>query len=279
MNAARKGDTSAQQQLFKIESGEPITTAYHNWRSLKLNQTSAATGTVIQGDCLEVMKSIPSNSVTLILCDLPYGTTKNKWDTVIPLKEMWEEYNRILKADGNIVLTAAQPFTSLLITSNLQMFRYELIWKKSIGSGQLNINSRPLRVHESILIFTKGKSVYNQQMSRGVPYKINRKANYGEGCYNSQVDTVKENEGFRHPTTVLEFPNPRIKNGHPTQKPVDLFKYLINTYSNEGDMVLDNCAGSGTTAIAAIQTGRRYTVIELDSNYIEMINERIALEV
>lgn len=230
---------------------------------------------IIQGDSIEEMKKIPSNSVDMILCDLPYGTTRNKWDSVIPLEELWEQYERIIKPNGAIVLTAVQIFASQLIMSRQNLFKYDLIWKKTIASGQLNVNKMPLRLHEHILVFYKKQPTYNQQMTKGTPYTINRKATYkGEG-YNKQTDSYKENTGFRHPTSVLEFSNPRIKGGHPTQKPLELFEWLVKTYTNKGDIVLDNTIGSGTTAIACINTGRDYIGIELDKKYCNMANKRI----
>ena len=230
---------------------------------------------IICGDCLEEMKNIKDKSVDMILCDLPYGTTRNKWDSVIDLDKMWDEYERIIKDNGAIVLTAVQIFASQLIMSRQKLFKYDLIWKKTIASGQLNVNRQPLRTHEHILVFYKNQPTYNQQMTKGKPYTINRKATYkGEG-YNKQTDSHKENNGFRHPTSVLEFSNPRIKGGHPTQKPVELFEWLIKTYTEKGELVLDNCIGSGTTAIACMNTKRDYIGIELSKKYISMTNKRI----
>lgn len=233
---------------------------------------------IICGDSIEEMKKIPDNSIDMILCDLPYGTTQNKWDIIIPLNELWKQYERIIKPNGAIVLTAVQIFASQLIMSNPKLFKYDLIWKKTIASGQLNVNHMPLRLHEHILVFYKKQPVYNQQFTEGKPYVIDRKANYkGEG-YNKQTDSYKKNTGFRHPTSVLEFSNPRIKGGHPTQKPISLFEYLIKTYTNEGDLILDNTIGSGTTAVACINTKRNFIGIELDKKYCEMAKKRIKSE-
>ncbi len=230
---------------------------------------------IILGDCLEEMKEIPNKSIDMILCDLPYGTTRNKWDSIIPLEDLWEQYERVIKDNGAIVLTAVQIFASNLIMSKPNLFKYDLIWKKTIASNQLNVNRQPLRLHEHVLIFYKKQSVYNQQFTKGKPYKINRKATYkGEG-YNKQTDSFKENTGFRHPVSVLEFSNPRIKGGHPTQKPVELFEWLIKTYTNERGLVLDNCIGSGTTAIACLNTHRNYIGIESSKKYYNMSNKRI----
>jgi len=230
---------------------------------------------LLYGDCLEEMKKIKDKSVDMILCDLPYGVTKNKWDSVIDLEGMWNQYERIIKDNGAIVLTAVQIFASQLIMSKPKLFKYDLIWKKTIASGQLNVNRQPLRIHEHILVFYKRQPIYNQQMTKGKPYTINRKVNYrGEG-YNKQTDSFKENTGFRHPNSVLEFSNPRIKGGHPTQKPVALMEYLVKTYTNEGDLVLDNCMGSGTTGVACVNLKRDFIGMEDVEKYFEIAKERI----
>ena len=230
---------------------------------------------IICGDSIKEMKKLDDKSVDMILCDLPYGTTRNKWDSVIDLDDMWEQYERVIKDNGAIVLTAVQIFASSLIMSKPNFFKYDLIWKKTVASGQLNVNRQPLRTHEHILIFYKKQPTYNQQMTKGKPYTINRKATYkGEG-YNKQTDSYKENTGFRHPTSVLEFSNPRHKGGHPTQKPVALMEYLIKTYTNEGDLVLDNCMGSGTTGVACKNLNRRFIGIELDEEYFKIAKQWI----
>lgn len=230
---------------------------------------------VVKGDCLELMQLIPDCTVDMILCDLPYGTTRNKWDAIIPFKPLWEQYLRVIKYDGAIVLTAAQPFSSALVMSKPDLFRYEWVWEKTIGSGQLNINIQPLRVHESVLVFYRQQPTYNQQFTEGTPYTISRKVNFEGPGYNKQADSVKENEGYRHPKSILRFPNPRIKDGHPTQKPVELFKYMIKTYTKEGELILDNCIGSGTTAVAAIETDRNFIGMDIDSTYVKMSQKRI----
>jgi len=188
---------------------------------------------VICGETIEEMAKLPDKSIDMILCDLPYGTTQNKWDSVIPLIELWQQYCRIIKTNGAIVLTSAQPFTSNLIISNLDMFKYELIWKKDNGTGFLNAKKQPLRNHESIIIFYKQQPVYNPQMREGRPYAIKTGAtkslNYGK-----QIDVHTEcADGLRYPLTVVDFTRDKEKQ-HPTQKPVALFGYLIKTYTNEG---------------------------------------------
>ncbi len=233
---------------------------------------------VLAGDALEVMAELPDNSVDMVLCDLPYGTTRNKWDSVLDLDRLWAAWRRVAKANAAIVLTAAQPFTSVLVTSNLADFKIEWIWSKTIGSGQLNIRHQPLRTHESVLVFYRGRPTYHPQMTEGTPYAFTRKATYEGPGYNQQRDVEVANPGVRHPKTVLEVANPRIKGGHPTQKPVALFEYFIRTYSNEGDVVLDNCLGGGTTAVAALRTGRHFVGIELDEAYVAMSRAAVARE-
>jgi site-specific DNA-methyltransferase (adenine-specific) len=228
------------------------------------------------GDCLDIIEQLEPKSINMIFCDLPYGTTQNKWDSIIPLDKLWAAYERIAKDNAAIVLTASQPFTSKLIVSNIDNFKIEWIWKKTVGSGQLNIRSQPLKMHESVLVFYKNKPTYNEQMTIGKPYKMNRKAaSFADGNYGKQKDIEVENTGTRHAQSVIEISNPRIKNGHPTQKPVELCEYFIKTYSNEGDLILDNCIGSGTTAISCINTNRKYIGIEKDEEYFKIATKRI----
>lgn len=229
-----------------------------------------------EGDCLELMAEMPPSSVDLVLSDPPYGTTKNKWDSVIPLPDMWEAYKRILKPNGAVVLTAAQPFSSQLVVSNLAWFRYEWIWSKTVGSGQLNIRHRPLNTHEVVLVFSPKKPPYHPQMTTGTPYKASRKTETWTGRgYNNQRDHEVTNAGTRHPKSVLLVPNPRIKGGHPTQKPVSLFEYLILTYTLENDIVLDNTIGSGTTGVAAVNTNRNFIGMEKDKKFVDIANQRV----
>jgi site-specific DNA-methyltransferase (adenine-specific) len=228
------------------------------------------------GDCLDIMKEIDDKSLDMILCDLPYGTTQNKWDIIIPFAPLWKEYERIIKDKGAIVLTASQPFTSQLVMSNPDLFKYELIWEKTISSNQLNATHQPLRTHENILVFYKKKPTYNPQFENGTPYSIKRRVTYNGRGYGEQKDTTKINDGYRYPKSVLKIPNPRIKGGHPTQKPVPLFEYLIKTYTNERDIVLDSCIGSGTTAIACMNTNRNFIGIEKDEEYFKIAKENIS---
>lgn len=227
---------------------------------------------VLHGDCLELMKDIPDSSIDMILCDLPYGTTACKWDTVIPFDPLWAQYKRIVKPNAAIVLTASQPFTSQLVMSNPEWFRYEWIWVKSKITGVLNAKKMPVRKHEQILVFAEKMPNYNPQGLTRKP-AITRQGgcsnNYGK---RSTVAYLQEFTGY--PSDVVHFSSPG-NTTHPTQKPVALFEYLIKTYTNEGDVVLDNCAGSGTTAVAAINTNRNYILMEKEPKYIDIINQRL----
>lgn len=230
---------------------------------------------ILHGDCLELMKEIPTGSIDMILCDLPYGTTQNKWDTVIPFEDLWASYERIIKDNGAIVLTAQCPFDKVLGASNLKLLRYELIWVKNIATGHLNANKIPMKNHENILVFYKKLPTFNPQLSEGKPYTAIRKSindngsNYGH--IEKRTDTI--NAGTRKPLSVLNFK--RETGIHPTQKPVPLFEYLIRSYTNEGDTVLDNCAGSFTTAIAAINSKRKFICIEREQKYFDLGSDRV----
>lgn len=226
-----------------------------------------------RGDCLKLMRHLPDASVDMILCDLPYGTTQNKWDAIIPFDPLWTEYKRICR--GAVVLTAAQPFTSSLVMSNLAWFKQALVWKKNIASNFLNANRQHLMRHEDVLVFSARQPTYNKQMASGKPYTQKRSGrddtgdNYG--AIGKRTDTV--NEGARNPISILEFD--RETGMHPTQKPVALMEYLIRTYTNEGDLVLDNCMGSGTTGVACMNSGRRFIGMEMDPGYFEIAKKRI----
>ena len=232
-------------------------------------------------DCLVGMKRIPDKSVDMILCDLPYGTTRNKWDTVIPLDELWKQYERVIKDNGAIVLTAQTPFDKVLGISNLKMLKYEWIWEKTTATGWFNAKKMPMKAHENILVFYKKPPVYNYEKTKGhKPMNsytkrvdvINKSTTYGK----VKKDMSGGGETERYPRSVIKFSTDKQKSTiHPTQKPVALFEYLIKTYTNENETVLDNCMGSGTTAIAAINTNRNYIGFELDKKYCELANNRI----
>lgn len=226
-----------------------------------------------QGDCLELMKDIPDKSVDMILCDLPYGTTRNKWDSVIPLNKLWKSYERIIKDNGAIVLFSQMPFSAELVHSNLKLFKYEWIWQKDNGTGFLNAKKMPLKIHENILVFYKKLPLYNPQMRTGFkPYKCKQgrhSTNYG--AY--EQGHITESNGERYPIDIIEFK--KDSGLHPTQKPVALLEYLIKTYTNEGETVLDNCMGSGSTGVACINTNRNFIGYELDEKYFEIAGKRI----
>ena len=229
-----------------------------------------------QGDCLELMKDIPDKSIDMILCDLPYGTTKNKWDSVINLDLLWKQYERIIKDNGCIILFAQTPFDKVLGTSNLKLLKYEWIWQKDNGTGFLNAKKMPLKLHENILVFYKNTPTYNPQMRKGFkPYS--QKSGRGSSNYGEQIRVITENDGTRYPVDIVEFKRDKNKL-HPTQKPVALLEYLIKTYTNEGNLVLDNCMGSGSTGVACKNLNRSFIGIELDKNYFKIAKERIDKE-
>jgi site-specific DNA-methyltransferase (adenine-specific) len=236
---------------------------------------------IICGDAIDEMSKLPDKSIDMILCDLPYGTTQCKWDTVIPFDSLWEQYRRIIKDKGAIVLTASQPFTSNLVMSNPKLFRYSLVWEKSKSTGYLNSKKMPMRSHEDILVFYKSLPIYNPQMVDGKPYDKG-KAHRPTEVYREQKGEihVKNDSGQRYPRSVQYFKTAESEGVayHPTQKPISLMEWLIKTYTNEGDIVLDNCIGSGTTAIACIRTNRKYIGIDIDESYINITTERISNE-
>ena len=227
---------------------------------------------LLHGDCLVVMNDIADQSIDMILCDLPYGMTEFKWDSPIPLDELWTHYKRIIKLHGAIVLTASQPFTSALVMSNPQWFRHEWIWEKDAGSNFMHVNRMPFKVHESVLVFSNKAPVYYPQMRVGDPYSVSPSGKFASN-YRGKKRIPSFSNGTRYPRSVIKFN--REGGLHPTQKPVALFEYLIKTYTQEGETVLDNCAGSGTTAVAAINTKRNYICIEIDEKYFNVMKERI----
>lgn len=227
---------------------------------------------LLQGDCLELMKDIPDKSIDMVCCDLPFGVTQNVWDKVIPLDELWGEYHRIVKDNGAIVLNCQQPFTSKLIMSNLKYFKYCWTWYKKQCSGFLNSKKQPLRNCEDIAVFYKKQCTYNPIMRKGKP-QLKNTGGYTSN-YNAFIDQPHISDVY-YPTTLLEIPLPRFKGGHPTQKPVALLEYLIKTYTNEGETVLDNCMGSGSTGIACLNTNRDFVGMELNEEYFSVAKTRI----
>ena len=231
-------------------------------------------------DCLEGMKRIADGSVDMVLCDLPYGVVQCKWDTVIPFEPLWKQYKRVVKHNGAIVLTASQPFTSALVMSNPKMFKYDWCWKKPKGTGHLNAKKQPMRDKEDICVFYASQCTYNPQMTSGKPYKDKAGKNHDScnsisDCYGDYKDFRYDNVGKRYPKQVIEFGVVERGTLHPTQKPVALFEYLIKTYTNPGELVLDNCMGSGTTAIACMNTGRNFIGFEMDKGYYDIACKRI----
>lgn len=236
---------------------------------------------LFRGDCLEVMKEIPEGSIDMVCTDPPYQITECKWDTWIPLEPLWMELRRIVKPGGVIVMTASQPFTTTLISSNLAMFKYCLVWDKvSAGSPGL-AKYRPMPCHEDIVIFGRGRLTYNPQMGTGKPYKDKRQSTQkihadSEHGYRFKGRIPTDNTGTRYPKSIIQFAKSNRKGQHPTQKPVPLMEYLIKTYTNEGETVLDFAMGSGTTGIAAQNLDRNFLGIELDDKYFEMAKARIS---
>jgi len=242
--------------------------------------------TIINGDCLEVMKKIPDKSIDMILCDLPYGTTSCHWDTVIPFEPLWEQYKRIIKDNSAIVLTASQPFTTLLINSNIEWFKYEWIWIKNSTIGFVHAKNQPMKMHENIVVFSKAPMGHASLLKekRMKYYPINAKNN-GIKIVQKKPETIgpRTNQDGRAYYAQTNFSRSCIKFDsdiknmplHPTQKPVALFEYLIRTYTNNNDTVLDNCIGSGTTAIACINSGRNFIGIEKDLKYYNIACKRV----
>lgn len=239
---------------------------------------------IINDDCLVAMNSIADSSVDMILCDLPYGTTACSWDIVIPFDELWKQYDRVCKPNAAVVLFACQPFTTDLICSNRKNFKYSLVWNKNVPTGMASASYRPMRYHEDIVVFYKSQPTYNPVLKPRV--------GEGKACYNYdhycgdnnhiKMKKVKKryDPDFVQPSSVLDFKTVPNRNGklHPTQKPVDLCEYLIKTYSNEGDLILDNCAGSGSTLVAARNLNRKFIGIEKEEKYFNIIKERLNYE-
>lgn len=227
-----------------------------------------------QGDCLELMKEIPDKSIDMILCDLPYGTTHNKWDNIISLDALWGGYERVIKDNGVIVLFGDGMFTANLMLSNPNMWRYNLVWDKQRGCDFLNANVKPLKSHEDICVFYKRKPTYNKQYWYSKPYRKTKNGSLSNNYGDRKEAYTESKDGKRNPLSILSFPRDG-KRIHPTQKPVALLEYLIKTYTNEGETVLDNCMGSGSTGVACINTNRNFIGYELDEKYFEIAEKRL----
>jgi len=244
-----------------------------------MNKFEEMENSVICGDCLIEMGNIPDKSIDMVLCDLPYQITSCSWDIVIPFEPLWEQYKRIIKDNGAIVLTASQPFTSILITSNLKMFKYEIIWEKEKPSNFMLLPKQFGKIHENILIFCKTSTKYNPIKIKANINKMDKRKRFNDvnkkrGVTPETILFRPRDNGLRYPDSVIYFDRDETAL-HPTQKPVALFEYLIKTYTNEGDLVLDNCAGSFTTAIAAENLKRRWICIEKEKKYCDIGQERI----
>ena len=238
------------------------------------------------GDCLKEMDRIADNSIDCIICDLPYGTSACSWDTIIPFDKLWKQYERIIKDNGAIVLFGQEPFSSLLRASNLKLYKYDWVWEKPSGANFLNLKYQPSKIHENIMIFGKGATSYskninmnyNPQMEEGEPYKCTsgkQKNDYNNSSVRSPIkQTTTENNGTRYPKSILKFNRDKDKL-HPTQKPVALLEYLIKTYSNENDTILDNTMGSGSTGVACINTNRNFIGVEMNEEYFNIASNRI----
>ena len=234
----------------------------------KIHKIDDFINNVFEGDCLEIMKQLPDKSIDMVLCDLPYGTTQNKWDSVIPLGELWQQYRRIVKDDGAIVLTSQGMFTAELMVSNPKMFRYKWIWEKSKSTNFLNAKKQPLRKHEDVCVFYRRQPVYHPQMIDGEPYDKGIRKNQMSGSYGDFQPVHVHSDGKRYPTDIIYFKTAESEGKvfHPTQKPVELGRYFVRTYTNPGDIVLDNTSGSGSFLVAALLEGRNFIGIEKNEN-------------
>ena len=242
---------------------------------------------VIEGDCIEVMRHLPDGCIDMVLCDLPYGTTQNKWDCIVPLDELWTEYKRIVKPDGAIVLTSQGMFTAVLIMSQPQMFKYKWVWEKSKATNFLNAKKQPLRKHEDVCVFYRKMPVYNPQMVDGEPYDKGFRKKQLSGSYGDFSSVHVKSDGKRYPTDVVYFKTAESEGEvfHATQKPIELGRYFVRTYSNPGDLVLDNTSGSGSFLVAALMEGRNFVGIEKNAdtelfkgekiNYIQKSEDRL----
>ena len=232
---------------------------------------------VIEGDCIEVMRHLPNGCIDMVLCDLPYGTTQNKWDSIVPLDELWAEYKRIVKPNGAIVLTSQGLFTAMLIMSQPKMFKYKWVWEKSKPTNFLNAKKQPLRKHEDVCVFYQRQPVYNPQMTEGEPYDKGVRKNQLSGSYGDFLPVHVHSDGKRYPTDVVYFKTAESEGDviHATQKPVELGRYFVRTYSRPGDLILDNTSGSGSFLVAALMEGRNFMGIEKNADSELFKNEKI----
>ncbi len=276
-------ETSIEEQNFKSSDLNKINTQkeHNNILEKILNKVHC-------GDCIDIMKHIPNKSIDMVLCDLPYGTTQNRWDCVIPFDKLWKEYERIIKDNGAIILTSQGVFTAKLTLSNEKLFKYKIVWEKSKATNFLNAKKQPLRKHEDICVFYKKQPVYNPQMRKGEPYNKGIRKNQLTGSYGDFNPVEVKSDGDRYPIDVIYFKTAESEGSvyHPTQKPVALGQYLIRTFTNPGEIVLDNTCGSGSFLVSAVLENRNFIGIEKNANvhlfknkqidYIKICNERIA---
>ena len=235
--------------------------------------------TLQHGDCLELMQQIPDGSVDMVLCDLPYGVTNNKWDTVLPLEQLWKHYRRIVKPNGAICLFADGMFMAMLMLSAPKLWRYNLVWDKVLSTGFLNANRRPLRSHEEVCVFYQKQPIYNPQKTVGAKsHSMGKPKECANNNYKKHgfLDNSDIHGNMKFPTSILRYQKPHASKAvHPTEKPVALCEWLIKTYTNPGETVLDNCMGSGSTGVACVNTGRQFIGMELDEGYFQIAKERI----
>lgn len=261
------------EKIEEINGVEPYKSEYNKDIHLETND-------IHHGDCMELMNGIPDKSVDMILCDLPYGRTKNEWDNIIPFDKLWEQYNRIAKDNAAIVLFADGMFMADLMSSNRDMWKYNIVWDKVLSSGFLNANRQPLRRHEEVVVFYKNQPTYNPQKTKGNP---NNSKGIAKDCENNNygdykfIDNKDDLGDMKHPTSIQAFskPHPSVSM-FPTEKPVTFIDWLVKTYTNEGDIVLDNCMGSGTTAVSCINTNRDFIGIEIDKKNHKLSKDRVA---
>jgi len=273
------------KSILKFISGESYTKATSEKKHASICKF---TDQIFEGDCLDIMPLLPDNSINMVLCDLPYGTTQNNWDSVIPLNRLWQEYERIIKARGIIVLTSHGIFTAKLIMSNPNLFKYKIVWVKSKSTNFLNAKKQPLRKHEDICIFYKKQPSYNPQKSPGLPFDKGFRKNQLTGSYGDFNSVEVKSDGDRYPNDVIYFKTSESEGGvfHPTQKPVELGRYLIKTFTEPGDIILDNACGSGSFLVSAVLENRRFIGIEKNQetylhknkkvDYIEATNRRVS---
>jgi len=241
-------------------------------------QTRVSGSTFVNADCFDVFPYIADKSIDAIICDLPYGTTACKWDSVLPLTELWNEYKRVIKPSGVILLTASQPFTTVLINHDLKMFKYNLVWDKVAVTNPMLAKKQPMRCHEDIVVFYDKQPTYNPQMRVGVKWsRAGKKQHTTDTLGQSTLfNNGSDKSEMKYPKSIITFSNAdKTKNEHPTQKPLELMEWLIKTYTNEGDMVLDNTMGSGTCGLAAIKNNRRFIGIEKEKQYYDVAVRRL----